>query len=287
MKQRSRRLPIGAVSLTLLVLFVFAFSIREFAKANREAILERNSELLQENAEHHAKAVSDILQSRLRFVENLAVLAGRSSESDYRNFIDTLDTIEENTFLDTLFFVNPEGNWYPAEGGQPDLRETEFFRKGMNGESGITEMEDSLVKPGKQCVSYYAPVWRDETVAGLVVGCNYYECFNDIYEFTPSETYMYSFLADGDGNILLSEKVEEKENVFFFLKERMESGAYRELLERMNVSTTVCTDYRGDYGEGLVCFSALGINNWYILQLFPAEKTMESVAPLNKSSYLL
>lgn len=287
MRQKSRKLPIGAVSLTLLVLFVFIFSIREFAAANSNAILERNSEFLQENTEHHAKAVSDILQSRLRFVENLAVFAERSSESDYLTFIDTLDTIEENTFLDALFFVTTEGKRYPFEGQQPDLKETEFYQSGMRGESGISEMQDSLVNPEKQCVAYYAPVWRDGRIAGLITGCNYYESFDEIYEMTPAEAYIRGFLADGDGNILLSGKVEEKENVFIFLNERMESAAYEELLDGMENSNTICTSYRGDHGDGLVCFSALGINDWYILQLFPSEKTAELVAPLNKSAYTL
>lgn len=160
--RNKRRIPIGTVLLALLVLFVFSFSIREFANSNRNAILERNAVFLRENTEHHAKAVSDILQSRLRFVENLAVLAGRSSESDYLSFINTLDTIEENTFLDSLFFVSTEGKRYPFTGWQPDLKDTEFFQKGMSGESGISEMRDSLVNPEKQCVSYYAPVWGTE-----------------------------------------------------------------------------------------------------------------------------
>ena len=287
MKQRSRRLPVGVVSVTLIVILVFAFSIRSFVKANNTAILERNSEFLRENTEHHAKAVSDILKSRLGFVENLAVLLERSSESDYLTFIETLHTIEENTFLDDLFFVTPEGKRYSLDEQQWELQDTEFFQKGIKGESGITELKNSLVNPDKQCVSYYAPVWRNGEVTGLVVGCNYYENFGDLYEMTVAESYIHGFLMAKDGRILLSSKVEDKDNFFSFLEGRMEPEEYQKLLSRREDSNTVFGSYRGDYGEGLVCFSALGINDWYVLQLFPSEKTEEMVAPLNKSAYFL
>ena len=287
MKQRSRRLPIGEIIVALAVLTVFIVSVRGFARANKQAILERNSTLLQENTEHHAKAVADILKSRQRFVENLAVMLELTSEGAPPDFTEILDTIEENTFIDDFFFVAAEGVRLFSDGRQWELQETEFYREGMKGKSGITELKDSVVNPDKQSVFYYAPVLCGQEVCGVIVGCNYYESFDDLYEMTAAEAYLHGFLMDKSGRVLLSNRVDDKKNAFEFLQERMDPEKYQELLACMEENNTVCDSYRGDYGEGLVCFSALGINDWYVLQLFPSARTAELVAPLNRSAYIL
>lgn len=285
--KHTKGLPVGAVAVIVIVLLGFAVSIGCFRRANEKAILEQNTEFLRENTEYRAEVLSDALTSRLQFMENLAAILERSFACGPPVIIDFLEAIKENAFFDDLYFVTSEGIRYRPEEQQWDFQDADFYQRGMLGESGITGVNDTGLEPDKQYVSYYAPVLSDGEVCGVVVGCNGYGSLEEFCGTESGEEYIYGYLVDGSGRVLLSNKGQAIENIFPFLKEKMGADAYEQFVASMECNDIGYGSYRGDYGEGLVCFSALGSNDWYVVQLLTSEKTAEMVAPLKRSACFL
>lgn len=285
--KHTKGLPVGAVSVIAIVLLGFAVSIGCFRRANERAILEHNTEFLRENTEYRAEVLSDALTSRLQFVENLAAILERSYACGPPDITDILEGIKENTFFDDLYFVTSEGVPYASEEQQRDFRDTDFYRRGMLGESGIAGLNDAGLDLDKQYVSYYAPVVCDDEICGVVVGCNEYGSLEEFCGAESKEEYICGYLVDGSGGMLLSDREKDIESIISFLEEKMGEDAYEQFAASMECNDIGYGSYRGDYGEGLVCFSALGSNDWYVIQLFTSEKTAEMVVPLNQSAYFL
>lgn len=286
MKQ-GRRIPTGTAVMIGVVLTTFFISAVCFRKMNERAVLERNADLLREHTEHHTEMAVGTLEARLRFVQNLAELLMGLAEPSGVAMDDMLAMVSDNTIIDDLFFVNEKGLRCYHDGTWSELDSAEFFQQGIQGESGITQLADSQLKDGEKYIAYYAPVTRDGKTDGVVVGCNYYGSMNEFLGMDQDEKYLYSFLTDQDGNILLANVQPEREELFSFLKERMEPKNYKEFLDDMKNSKTGYAKFKGKYGKGLVCFCALGINNSYIIQIFSSAKTSEMTSSLNRSAYSL
>lgn len=283
----TKGIPMGTVFVIIIVLSSLLASVWNFRWTNEEVILKTNAQYLQEDATHYAVMAADMMNSRLRFVEKLAIVLEQSGESDYSDLADKLQTVEGDAFLDKLCLVASDGICYFLDGVELTLTDTDFFRKGMQGESGISEIYSSNEYEGSHYIAYYAPVWIAGEISGLVVGCNYYDSFNDLCSLPPESESTYNRLVDRDGRVLLAEGKMYADNIFSYLEERMEQDAYNTFRTSVYDNETGYGSYRGDHGEGLVCFSALGINDWYIVRFFSSEKIAGLVAPLNRSAHWL
>ena len=80
--KRNRWMYVEATLAVLIAVALLAMSISGLSRSNSNAILERDREVLLESTKHHAGSVADTLTSRLRFVENLAVVLEYAADTD-------------------------------------------------------------------------------------------------------------------------------------------------------------------------------------------------------------
>lgn len=164
--KRNRWMYVEATLAVLVAIALLAMSISGLSRSNSNAILERDREVLLESTEHHAKSVADTLDSRLRFVENLAVVLEYAADTDLHSLARILESIEKNTVIDDLFIVTADGVCLFSDGTEMSLSEEGFFGDGMNGNSGISEWSESPLIDGDKCAYYYA---RSERTARCAV----------------------------------------------------------------------------------------------------------------------
>lgn len=285
--RRSRGLLGEIIAFTLVIIVVFVSSILYFHRENSAAILERNREFLLENTAYHVDMTAELMNSRKEFVGNLATMLGELSEYDPMEITDTLNAMEDNTSIDDLFFVTPEGIRYLPSGQTYNLEGLDFYIEGMKGNSGITGITDSELFRNQQVISCYAPIVVNNEIKGIVAGCNYYDDFSDLFESAGEETQTYSFLIDRQGKILLSDREWDAETVLPFLERNMEGEEYENLRQELADGKSGVYSYRGEVGKSLVCFSSLEINDWLIMQFWRSEASLEMVEPLNRASYVV
>lgn len=285
--RRSRGLLGEIIAFTLVIIVVFVSSILYFHRENSAAILERNREFLLENTAYHVDMTAELMNSRKEFVGNLATMLGELSEYDPMEITDTLNAMEDNTSIDDLFFVTPEGMRYLPSGQTYNLAGMDFYIEGMKGNSGITDITDSELFRNQQVISCYAPIVVNNEMKGIVAGCNYYDDFSDLFESAGEETQTYSFLIDRQGKILLSDREWDAETVLPFLERNMEGEEYENLRQELADGKSGVYSYRGEVGKSLVCFSSLEINDWLIMQFWRSEASLEMVEPLNRASYVV
>lgn len=272
----------------LIAIALLAMSISGLSRSNSNAILERDREVLLESTEHHASSVADTLNTRLRFVENLAVVLEYAADTDLHSLARILESIEKNTVIDDLFIVTADGACLFSDGSEMSLAEESFFGDGMNGNSGISEWKESPLVDGDKCAYYYAPIGKSGEVRGVIVGCNYYRSFNDLYDISDEENYLGCFLTNRYGDILLTNFDQQVGgNVLELMRDRMSEEDYQNMIAAMLGGRRGDYSYEGTYGKGLICFTPLGIQGGYVIQLYLSEYVNRSITALNRSHYII
>lgn len=286
--KRNRWMYVEATLAVLIAIALLAMSISGLSRSNSNAILERDREVLLESTEHHAGSVADTLNSRLRFVENLAVVLEYAADTDLHSLARILESIEKNTFIDDLFIVTADGVCLFSDGSEASLSEEGFFVDGMNGNSGISDWRESPLDDGDKCAYYYAPIGENGEVRGVIVGCNYYRTFNDLYDLSEEENYLGCFLTNRYGDILLTNlDIQVGGNVLELMRERMSEEDYQNMIAAMLGGRRGDYSYEGTYGKGLICFAPLGIQGGYVIQLYLSEYVNRSISDLNRSHYII
>lgn len=286
--KRNRWMYVEATLAVLVAIALLAMSISGLSRSNSNAILERDREVLLESTEHHAKSVADTLDSRLRFVENLAVVLEYAADTDLHSLARILESIEKNTVIDDLFIVTADGVCLFSDGTEMSLSEEGFFGDGMNGNSGISEWSESPLIDGDKCAYYYAPIGENGEVRGVIVGCNYYRTFNDLYDLSGEENYLGCFLTNRHGDILLTNLDQQVGgNVLELMRDRMSEEDYQNMIAAMLGGRRGDYRYEGTYGKGLICFTPLGIQGGYVIQLYLSEYVDRSITALNRSHYII
>lgn len=286
--KRNRWMYVEATLAVLVAIALLTMSISGLSRSNSNAILERDREVLLESTEHHAKSVADTLDSRLRFVENLAVVLEYAADTDLHSLARILGSIEKNTVIDDLFIVTADGVCLFSDGTEMSLSEEDFFGDGMNGNSGISEWSESPLIDGDKCAYYYAPIGENGEVRGVIVGCNYYRTFNDLYDLSGEENYLGCFLTNRHGDILLTNLDQQVGgNVLELMRDRMSEEDYQNMIAAMLGGRRGDYRYEGTYGKGLICFTPLGIQGGYVIQLYLSEYVDRSITALNRSHYII
>ena len=279
---------VEATLAALIAITLLALSVGSLSRSNSNAILERDREVLLESTKHHASSVADTLNSRLRFVENLAVVLEYAADTDLNSLAKILESIEKNTFIDDLFIVKADGVCLFSDGTEMNLSGEGFFRDGMNGNSGIADWHESPLGDGAKCAYYYAPIGKSGEVRGVIVGCNYYGTFNDLYDLSEEENYLGSFLTNRQGDILLTNlDLQVGGNVLELMRDRMSEEDYQNMIAAMLGGRRGDYSYEGTYGKGLICFTPLEIQGGYVVQLYLSEYVNRSITALNRSHYII
>ena len=281
-----RKIPVG---ITVLVLFlaavVFGASAEDFRRTNEEAILERNEAFLAEHTIHHAAMVSELLKDRLHCAENAGVLLGGVSQDGEETIVKNMKSISSNTYFQQLYFVTTEAVCYGVDGEKAELQNKEILQRGLRGESGIVSFNDAWGEEIKQIVCF-APVLREGEIRGIVIGSSDYTDFSQLFEMASGEEkYTFSYLTDKNGKIILGDKRSPTDTVFDFLEERMEPEDYNNFVAGIEQSGIGYARYRGDYGEGLVCFSSLEVNDWRLIHFINSEEMAKMSSRLRASAY--
>ncbi len=209
---------VGAIVLVLGIAAAFAL----FYSSNVRRITRQNENYIADIALQRADLIEDLFRENLAYIDSAAIVLETEFENqeidaaklnvpdesdidatELAQVADILRIYEERFAFDYLRFIDLYGRDYTT--GEKviaaNVSEREYFRKGMQGQSGMTYILDSKVTSERQ-IGFYSPVRQNGEIAGLVVGF-YGEAF--IGKLLSVSLFDYDcdvLLCDRDGNII-------------------------------------------------------------------------------------
>lgn len=123
----------------MLVLVVILFNI--YTAQNKARIIEQNKNYAEDSTRQMAQQISDQFENGLRIITTYGYFFDTYLGGDTVP-ADTLKGIESSSVFDTVRFTDAEGVTHLSDGRTVNSSDREYFKLGMQGESGITAVFD-------------------------------------------------------------------------------------------------------------------------------------------------
>ncbi len=284
-KKKTGQPIIYAILFLAVVLVLFLV----YTIQNRTRIQEQNRIYAQDCARQTAKRIESEFDNALQRIQNAAYLVSNNGNS-WEITAQLLKDLENNTTFDAIRFTNADGVNLASSGATNDSSDREYFARGMRGESGLEAVKESRIT-GKPMMVFYAPVYREGTVAGMFLGLYFAEDYlRDMLAASYFGEAADVFLCTKDGRVIAGSDLESYGSDLLDLL--VESGvvdspaakAARTVLEKGGEGAFLC-------GEGCktdnLCAMHLPGYDYTLIQTFPKNVTQAMVRRANGAGVIL
>ena len=259
-----------------------------FMNVNTERITQQNADYLEGTTEQTARRVNDLLSNALATVEAAAKVYGQTLTSPNVDPDMSFEIIDSTQF-NYAFLITADGTAHNVDGRTEDVRDREYYIKGMQGESGVCAIEDAAFNEHR-IISFYAPILYEGTPVA-VYACAYNEDTMAQYmntDFFGVQTATY--LCDHEGNVLAKSSASSEIGHSVLdseLSNSLRDMSVEELATSLAETTSFSFSYNASNGVGSAYVAQLASFDWVILRIFPESVTQEMVTRANSAGIIL
>lgn len=131
-----------------------------FMNVNTERITQQNADYLEGTTEQTSRRVNDLLNNGLATVETAAKVYGQTLTSPSVD-PDTAVQMINSTQFNYTFLITADGIGHNIDGRTEEVKDKEYYIKGMQGESGICAVENAAFNEHR-IIAFYAPILYQE-----------------------------------------------------------------------------------------------------------------------------
>lgn len=277
---RNRRNNIITIVTGLIVICI----ITVYTEKTRKQINDYAKILVEQNVE---KISSNIEKNFYDFLRNIRMTSSVLSQIVSEDEIDTcgplLVELQKTTPFTLLSFSDVNGNVIYTDGYKSTCTDSVFFKKGMNGRTGIL-VNKNLDTKDDVLLDFYTPVSYGDRIAGVLTGV--LSTKNDIvpllnYSFFNKE--FKGILIDENGTIITSNFDTENAATIedLILSGNINQQGKESFYEHIESKDGSIFDYKSKNGTSLVCVNSIDIANWNLIQVVP----FSSLKALEKQSF--
>ena len=282
---KRRRVIIVASILTIGIAVVFAF----FLISNSKRIEKQNTEYLYNLTSQRAEYIDSLVKENITFIRSAAYLYGSSMKSAKPD-LGMLEDYKANTAFDDLWFIDIYGCRYTGKKNRIDLSGNEFYASGLHGGAGVTYFGVGK-NDVKKRVGFYAPVYHNNTVAGILLGIYDRDHISEMLDYDLFGVQGTGWLCDSDGTVISSNLELPYDNYLDYIKDT--GGATLEEVSHIshlfNYGQGSSFSYKQDGNEIRCCAAGIPYAGWVLIMSFPPEayRTMLSRTNMNSLFVIL
>lgn len=251
----------------LSFLGILALSFFMNTRRNMDFISNCTRELAGTTAAH----VSDVLEESQNTITSIACLYGQiitSPEAD----LELLHQLESTSGFDWIRFVDSSGTDHASSGATADVSDRAYFRKGMEGASGLCAVLSSRVN-GERLIGCFAPVRYDGKICGVMVGFQSQETISNILK---TDLYGYAAptaIVQSNGTFL--GQYQEPDIPLFDTLDGFEAYTsptqWNQLKTSLSAQEPLTFQFDDPDGKSAGALAPIRGTAWSLIQLFPAE----------------
>ncbi len=278
-----KKKPVQEMIFALFLLVAIILLFFWFTERNSARTKEQNRDYAADSARLKAEQINDELNSALSRINTYAYFVGESLTEPVVT-AQMLAKMEENSQFDAIMFTDLNGVDYASDGRTADVKQREFYKDGISGNSNIEIIFDPHFFD-ETMACFYAPVYCRGQIVGILRGAFLAE---EYLRSMITTTYFGEeakvFLCAPDGRaIASSDGTVYKEHLLDMLTEtdlidEKVAGQVREVFENGGEGAFACDDAsRTDN----ICVTYLPENPYILIQTFPKNVTQRMIAEEN------
>lgn len=220
-------------------------------------------------------------------VETLAFLFGQDLK-DNQSSVKLLIGLEEAGGNSVFRFVNKDGISYSLEGDTLDVRERDYYRKGITGEKGTAVIYESM-RDGEEYIVYYAPVYVDGEIFGVLAELAPIETLYDVLSEETNGNPTTSIIVDEKGKTIvgnITNRDYDYSSVSDLIK-LVDEENKNEIINAINNRTKVSVYYKGIMGSNIGYIVPVEETDWFLLQMFPMDTIYRQISNDNKQPVIV
>ena len=282
MKSMEKRLTRHFLAnIILLILAVFVILIYSGQK-NYTRQMEQIDNYIRVLSNRTAKHVGDVFRDKRAAITSNAYLYGkaiRSPEVDK----EYLAELERESGFDRIRFVNSNGESFASDGKIADVADRDYFQSGIKGKSGITVVMNSRFNNAK-LVGFYAPVWFEGKVCGVMVGFLEEQTVSGILSTNFYGYPAYTMIVGEDRTSIGHYQApgrpsaDSMEPIINYIKEEDRESVRNAVEDRTEVSFS----FMGSRGRSAGNILPINGTSWSLMQLCPSEVVQELTEEVNQ-----
>ena len=256
----------------LLICIIASFAV--FLDANRRMTVSRNAKYVEDAANQTAKRIEDLFVGAEDSINAIAHLYAQTMEPD-RIDLETLQKMVDDTPFDYIGIVDSDGIYTDNRGKQAQVSDRFYYQDGMAGHSGVDMIFNGRIAH-ENLMIFYAPLWVDGEVVGILTGRYGEKQMRKIIAATYFEEPAATYLCLPDGTVFSSfNDNDSPENVLTALQKA--DGADKKTLETLEDALengrSKSLTYTSRQGSNAAYVTKLPGKDWMLLQVFPVKVT--------------
>lgn len=271
-------LYVAILLIAMIVLFYW------YTAQNRTRIAEQNRKYAEDAALQKTQRIEDEFENGLDLINTYARFIGTSLSRPVVGEKE-LKEIENNSVFDAMRFTDMEGRTHSSDGRSVDATDRDYYKLGIDGESGISVIFDPRIEDGGTRLSFYAPVLFEGEIIGVIRGSyTAEEYLKDMLATTYFGEDSEAFLCMPDGSVIASASGEKYEGDIIDIM--VDSGiidvetaqAAEEVFTSGGRDAFICG--KGSKTDNL-CVMSLFDGRYVLVQTFPQNVTRNMVSRAN------
>lgn len=262
----------------LSALLIFIFSVLIWNAGKLHVILSDNTEFyLSDVTTHMTAEIGESMKNRMTSLEliscSISQIRAEQGEEALQEFLD-----RNAAMLDfrPLILIDRRGTAVSSSVFSKDLVEKpeEFFDAASIQASFHGETRANYV--GGKWVFYSVPVYHGGDIEGVLVGIRDKEKMQSMISSKNFRGQMFSCIVDSSGHVMISptdlKRFLQLNDIFRDEKEQKAIAAIRNMQKDMKNGKDGILHFNAvDGQETFMSYNALGINDWFVLTLIPAD----------------
>ena len=258
-----------------IVLLLFGY----FSEQNQERILTQNKNYVQDSAEQRAAQIDKVLTQASSQIQMMAYWFGNQLTSPEVS-PEQLQELQDHTSFDYVRYADAGGNNMSADGRSNNALDREYFQEGIKGKTGISVTLKSR-STSETLVDFYTPLRYKNEIIGVLRGVYLAEKqMKDLLDasFFGEESAVYLCMKDGtvisgNGGVFIDARNPKNVREYLTDGSRVRSEGVKEVENAFETGEPAGFIYDTEYGIGNGYITKLSVNDWFIVQTFPAKVT--------------
>lgn len=262
-----RHLIVNSIVLLSIMLVIMVLSQREnFARQMQQV-----NQYIKELSERTSQHVGDVFADKSSAISSIAYLYGNSLKSPQVD-LESLGELEETSGFDWIRFIDREGSDYTSNGKFAEVSDREYYQEGIAGKSGICIVMKSRVNQ-KRLVGFYAPVYYQGKVCGVMVGFLQESTVSQILATELYGSNVGTMIVDISGTVLGKDGKKETADIEMIddilpLLDENEQQSVKNALKNKDKTQY---DYTDEMGSSVGYLVPIKGTDWMLMQSFPTD----------------
>ena len=291
MTETDNKTRYGRIAVILIALAIVIAALVSFIAMNNERIYEQNTKYLQGSTEQSARRISEWMTDSQTEIKLLSSMYESTLASVDEISAAGIEQLANYTKFDYTTISLSDGLTVDDKGQEADASDREYFARGMEGESGVCAVENSLFY-NDLSVIFYTPLYFKDEVVGVICGAyreDSMEKFLRTYIFNEQTN---TYLLDRNGDVMAHSSITYtsgvKNAVDLYLEDESSGNISRTELEAsLESGVSVTFNYKGDSGAGTAYVMPIENYDWLIMRTFPSSITDGMQSRANAAGLML